>query len=233
MINKLLVFILTLIVSVQANQSCSPWDPRCPKPRIVTNGFYGGVTLGYSNLVGPLNRSLNVNTADRVTSVGENGFAPGVFMGYQNIIDGVIYLAAEGFYNYADVLIEKDENTFPGFVNYFTYIKNAHKGGIVGKVGFVCDNNIFYLKTGLALGRFILGFRDNAGNPPITSSTTRTQKGIILGGGMDYFINKNVAIGLEYEIINYSSMAFKNNAVGSFSFKPTSHTFQVRFKYTL
>ena len=231
MINKLFVLIIALTISINAGEKCSPWDPRC-HPRI-NSGFYGGLTLGYTNLVGQLNRTLNVNTSDRVTSVGENGFAPGVFGGYQNIIDGMIYLAAEGFYQYADVLIEKDENTFPGFVNYFTYINNKHKGGIVGKLGFVHYNNIFYLKTGFALGRFVLGFKDNSENPSINSSTTRLQKGIILGGGMDYFINKNVAIGLEYEIINYSSMAFKNNTVGSFSFKPTSHTFQVKFKYTL
>lgn len=232
MINKLFVLIVTLIVSANAGEKCSPWDPRCPKPRVLHNGFYGGVSLGYTNLVGQLNRTLNVNTADRVTSVGENGIASGVFAGYEKVIDD-FYIAIESFYQYADILIEKDENTFPGFVNYFTYIKNGHKGGIVGKVGFVHSNNIFYVKTGMALSRFILGFRDNSGNPPLTSSASKIQKGIILGGGMDYLINRNFSMGLEYEITCYPSMNFKNNTVGSFSFKPYSHTFQVRLKYTL
>ena len=233
MINKLFVLILALTISVNAAEKCSPWDPRCPKPWALNNGFYGGFSLGYTNLVGQLNRTLNVHTSDRVTSVGESGTAIGVFGGYQNIIDGTIYIAAECFYQYADVLIEKDENTFPGFVNYFTYINNKHKGGVVGKLGLVHYKNIFYLKTGLAFGRFLLGFKDNSANPIISSSTYKVQKGIILGGGVDYFVNSNVSIGLEYEVINYSSMSFKSNMVGSFSFKPVSHTFQVRFKYTL
>jgi opacity protein-like surface antigen len=232
MINKLFVFILALAITVNANATCSPWDPRC-KPDTITGGFYGGATLGYTNLVGQLNRTLNVNTTDRVSSLGENGIVSGVFAGYEKIIDKCLYLAMEGFYQYADILIEKDENTFPGFVNYFTYIKNGHKGGIVGKVGFVHYNNIFYLKTGLALSRFVLGFKDNSGNHAITSNASRVQKGIILGGGMDYFINKNFAIGVEYDITCYPSMNFKSNTVGSFSFKPYSHTIQARFKYIL
>lgn len=233
MINKLLAFILSLIfvATSSADEKCSPWDPRC-KP-IINGGIYGGLNLGYSNLVGQLYRTLNVNTADRVTSVGENGVGSGVFIGYETILDGGFYIAAETFYQYANIMIEKDENTFPGFVNYFTYIKNNHKTGIVAKVGFLHANNVFYLKTGLALSRFNLGFKDNTGNPPITSNKSTSQKGLIFGGGMDYFINRNVAIGLEYEITCYQSMNFRNNAVGSFSFKPYSHTFQVRFKYTL
>ncbi len=232
MFYKIFVFMLALSISVNASERCSPWDPRCNKPYKV-NGLYGGISLGYTNVVGQLNRTLNINASDRVTSVGENGMVPGLFAGYQKIFDERFYVAAEGFYQYSEILIEKDENTFPGFVNYFTYIKNDHKAGIVGKFGFVHSNNIFYVKTGLALSHFILGFRDNAENPNITSSKSKTQKGIILGGGMDYFINRNFAVGMEYEITCYPSMNFKSNSVGSFSFKPISHTFQVRFKYTL
>jgi opacity protein-like surface antigen len=175
--------------------------------------------------------------SDRITSVGENGVATGIFAGYQKIIDGKLYIAAEGFYQYADILIEKEENAFPGNINYFTYIKNSHKSGIVGKVGFVHCNNLFYLKTGIALSHFTLGFKDNGCNicliPGGVSSTSKLQKGVIVGGGVEYFINKNVGIGMEYEITSYPSMNFKSNNVGSFSFKSTSHTFQVRFKYTL
>lgn len=233
MIDKLFCIVLCFTVAATANaqEKCSPWDPRCSKPKVI-NGFYGGISIGYTSLVGQLNRTLNVNTSDRITSVGENGIPLGAFVGYQNIIDERFYLAGEGFYQYANVLIEKDENTFPGFVNYFTYIKNEYKSGIVGKFGFVHNNNIFYAKTGLAISRFILGFKDNTGNPIITSSTSKTQKGVILGGGVDFFLNKNVSVGIDYDITTYPSMGFKSNTVGSFSFKPVSHTFQTRFKYT-
>lgn len=235
MFNNLLILILFLYLSItaNANEKCSPWDPRCCNPYIMNDAIYGGSTIGYSNLVGQLNRSLNVNTSDRITSVGENSLVSGVFVGYEKVIDCYLYLAFESFYQYANILIEKDENTFPGFVNYFTYIKNNHKGGIVGKVGFANSNNVFYLKTGIALSRFILGFRDNTGNPIINSSKSTTQKGIIFGGGIDYILNKNVAIGIEYEVTSYPTMSFKSNTVGSFSFKPYSHTFNMRFKYKI
>lgn len=237
MIYKILVFMLALLVSGNANDRCSPWDPRCNKPDTINDGFYGGLTLGYNNLVGQLNRTLNLNTSDRVTSVGEKGAAIGAFAGYQKIIDKNLYVAAECFYQYADILIEKEENTLPGYVNYFTYIKNSHKGGVVGKFGFVHSNNIFYLKTGLVLSHFILGFRDNAKNPFLiatrTSTISKIQKGVLIGGGIDYFINRNFGIGMEYEVITYPSISFNINNGGSPSFKSTSHTFQVRFKYTL
>ncbi len=231
MFYKMFVFMLVLPISVNSSQGCGdPWDPRCNRSYPV-NGLYGGISLGYTNLVGQLSRTLNVNASDRTTSVGESGSAPGAFVGYQ-IFDGKIYLAAEGFYQHSDIVIEKEENTFPGFINYFTYIKNDHKSGIVGKFGFVHSGHIFYIKTGLELSRFILGFRDKNESPAITSSKSRIRKGIILGGGMDYFINRNFAIVMEYGITNYSSMNFKNNSVGSFCFKPASHVFQVRLKYT-
>lgn len=230
MINKLLVFLLALIISTNAN-SCSPWDPRCSMP-VLDNKFYGGVTFGYANLVGQLNRTLNVQTSDRVTSLGEGTNVPGVFFGYQKIIEGRVYIASEAFYQYSNILIEKEENTFPAFVNYFTYIKNDNKYGIAGKVGFTHQNNIFYIKLGLAVSRFTLGFKDNSNNDGITSSVTRREKGMLFGLGTDYFISKSVGVGVEYEITKYPSMKFKNNIVGSFSFKPVTHTFQMRFKYT-
>lgn len=232
MFSKIFVYTLVLLVSVNASERCSPWDPRCQRPRAVS-GFYGGIGLGYTNLVGQLNRNLNINASDRVTSVGESGITAGLFVGYQKVFDNTLYLAAEGSYQYSDILIEKDENTFPGFVNYFTYIKNDHKAALVGKFGFVHSNNIFYLKTGLALSRFMLGFRDNNESPSITSGKFKMQKGIVVGGGVDYFINRSFVIGVEYDVTTYPSMNFKNNAAGSFTFKPNAHTFQVRFKYTL
>jgi len=236
MISKLFIFILTLSIVGNANAN-SPWDPRFNKAVTINDGFYGGLTLGYNNLVGLLNRTLNFNTSDRVTSVGEKGVALGVFAGYQKIIDGKLYIAAEGFYQYADIHIEKEENTLPGYINYFTYIDNTHKGGMVGKFGFVHSNNIFYLKTGVVLSHFVLGFRDNVRNPFLvaarTSKVSKIQTGVIMGGGIDYFINRNFAIGMEYEVVNYPSMDFKNQNGGSPSFKSTSHTFQVRFKYTV
>lgn len=234
MIIRLFSIILTLSIMGNTHAN-SPWDPRC-KPDTINDGFYGGLTLGYSNLVGQLNRTLNFHISDRVTSVGEKSVAMGVFGGYQKIIDGKLYLATEIFYQYADILIEKEENSLPGYINYFTYIKNSHKAGIVGKIGFVHCNNVFYLKAGLALSNFDLTFRNQNYllNPKGMASIHRTQKGLLIGGGADYFINRNFAIGVEYEIINYPPiMNLKIDTAGGFSFKSSSHTFQVRFKYTV
>jgi len=235
MISKLFVFILTLFIAANANVSIS-CEPRLNKVSTINDGFYGGLGLGYSTLVGQLNRTLNFQISDRVISIGEKGLATGIFAGYQKIFDRNLYIAVEGFYQYANIVIEKEENSLPGYINYFMYMKNNHKGGIAAKIGFVHCNNVFYLKSGIALSRFALTFRNQNYllNPKDIASIHRVQKGILIGGGIDYFINKNFGIGIEYEVINYPAiMNIKIDTAGGFSFKPTAHTFNLRFKYTL
>lgn len=226
MFYRLFVLLLTLSTLSTAN------DNSVPNPGWFDNKVYLGLTAGYSNLIGQLNRSLDVKTSDRAVSVGEGSIVPGVFLGYQRLIDNVFYVAVEGAYQQPDILVEKEEHTFPAFVNYLTSMKKDNKASIAGKIGFINRGNIFYLKAGVAFSRFVLAFKDK-NDPGAATSAAKREKGLLFGAGMDYFITKSVSLGAEYEITRYQRMDFKSNSAGTFTFKPVSHAFLLRFKYML
>jgi opacity protein-like surface antigen len=226
MIYRILAVLLTL-VSVSTAR-----DNSVPAPNWFDNKLYLGFTAGYTNMVGQLQRSLDVKTSDRAVSVGEGGVVPGVFVGYQRIIDNTFYMAVEGDYQQNDIFVEKEEHTFPAFVNYLTSMKNNNKASIAGKIGFINRGNIFYLKAGVAFSRFVLSFKDKNDESSATSIAKR-ERGIVFGAGMDYFITKSVSLGAEYEITKYQHMDFQSNTAGKFTFKPVAHAFMLRFKYML
>lgn len=226
MFYRLFVLLLTLTTLSTANEKFAI------NPSWFDNKLYLGLTVGYHNLVGQLNRSLDVKTSDRAVSLGEGGIVPGVFIGYQKLIDKLFYVAVEGAYQQTDILIEKEEHTFPAFVNYLTSVKQNNKASIAGKLGFINRGNIFYIKGGVALSRFALSFKDK-NDAGAASSVTKRERGILLGIGMDYYITKSVSLGAEYEATKYQAMNFKTNTAGSFTFKPVSHAVTLRFKYTL
>jgi opacity protein-like surface antigen len=224
------IFVLTLTLVSLSTATAN--DKTVPSPGWFDNKVYIGLTAGYTNLIGQLHRSLDVKTSDRAVSVGEGAVVPGVFLGYQRLIDNTFYVAVEGAYQQTDILVEKEEHTFPAFVNYLTSMKKDNKASIAGKIGFINRGNIFYIKAGIALSKFVLSFKDK-NDEGAASSVTKREKGLLFGAGMDYFITKSVSLGAEYEITRYQQINFKSNTAGTFNFKPVSHAFLVRFKYML
>jgi opacity protein-like surface antigen len=225
MFYRIFILLLTLISLSTAS------DNTVPNPGWFNNKVYVGLTAGYTNLVGQLQRSLDVKTSDRAVSIGEGAVVPGVFLGYQRLIDNTFYVAVEGAYQQSDIFVEKEEHTFPAFVNYSTSMKKNNKASVAAKIGFINRGNIFYLKTGVAFSRFVLSFKDM--NDATTSSTAKRERGILFGAGMDYFITKSVSLGAEYEITKYQNMSFQSNSAGNFTFKPVAHACLLRFKYMI
>lgn len=226
---RFLFVFLFLLFSIQSAIASSPWDPRLMA--VHSNRFYVGGSFGQMNMIGALNRNLAVLTTDKAISLGESLPNPGAMIGYQTLLaDTNIFVGLEIFSQFHIMNLQKTENTHPGFVEYVTDIRKKNSYGVTGNLGFAVNRTVFYVKGGAVMSDFRLSFTDKSGVPTQYSSKCYRKVGHLLGGGVEYAINNNWKIGLDYEYAVYpkTNLGF---AIGSYEFEPRTYNTQVRLKY--
>lgn len=203
------------------------------------SGFSIGATLGYANVTGSFNRSFVPTgafaTGGDTSNIGSSAPLFGAFLGYGWSPNPVgLYLGGEIFGQFQNLNPKlNNDNGSVVDVRFATQIRTSNTFGAVGKIGYLCKEALFFLKIGLASAKWQFKFQDNGAAPNFGTASTNSRKtGFVAGLGMDYAIAKNWAIGTEYTYTAYGAIKLPITTLGTFTYKPRVHAFNVRLKYT-
>lgn len=112
--------------------------------------------------------------------------------------------------------------------------------GVSGKLGYVCNNIMTYVRSGVEFGYF----RQSAGRPAnkdrnikaLYEKLTNTHPGFVVGFGMEYAVNDRFILGGEFKHTLYKSKQYQGSAQKALlkettSFSPRVSKFLLTAKY--
>lgn len=196
-----------------------------------TDNLYVGVSMGQTSPHFKLNRDLAIERSDS-SNLGKGALATGIFVGYNHLIqESPLFVGFEiGAQNHT-LEVKKEENTFPPFVHYLTKVQTNNSLTAVAKIGIVVKDLLIYGKGGIARTNFKMNFADlSISHKPSYVSENFKKYGTILGFGVDYNINPNWGIGVDYTVANYSNLKLAHK-VGNFKMSPSLRTTTFRLNY--
>jgi len=162
----------------------------------IWDGAYVGGHIGYGSLNGDMTAFTPFNGFNGFPVSGLDGssFLGGVQLGYNYQMDNIV-LGLEGDFSWMSVS-EGSTNNPPGTL--FTRDLDW-TATIAPRIGFAQDQWLLYVKGGLALGGFDVGHQQQ--NNFISASST--ELGYMLGAGIEYAIDSNWSVKLEYNYLNF------------------------------
>ena len=199
-------------------------------PILSLDRFFAGLNIGHSSLNTQLSRNLAINTKD-VSSLGNNDLTAGVLFGYNNTIDETpLFVGFEIGAQYHNLLTTKEEKTFPPYINYKTTTQtNSSVTGIL-KIGILVKDLMFYAKGGTSYTNWKFNFMDLGALQNKTKLKSCTKSGKLFGFGIDYKLNENWVIGIEFSQTYYTPIKL-THSVGDFKSTPNLITSSLRIIY--
>lgn len=177
----------------------APAVAPAPAPLATTwTGFYIGGHLGWAEHDGNMTAFTPFNgfAGFPVTGLASSGLAGGLQAGY-NYQMGSIVIGLEGDVTAAS-LQARSNNSLPGT----WWSSGANWFGAIGpRVGFAFGDALIYAKGGVAIADF--DYSHNQGGNTISAGSTRT--GWMIGGGLEYAINRNFSVKAEYNFMDFGS----------------------------
>lgn len=145
----------------------------------VWQGLYAGANLGYG--------WSKVTDGGNPFAVDGHGIAGGLHAGYNHQIRTVV-LGIEGDFSWADV---NGRETVLGF----GAIDTQHRwySSVRGRLGMALDRTLIYATAGYGWSNVRIQADDGA----TFASQTRTDGGLVWGGGVEYKINPNLSLRAE------------------------------------
>jgi opacity protein-like surface antigen len=194
-----------------------------------TNRFYAGMSVGNTNLIGFLDRTIHCIN-DKTISMGHRSMIAAFSLGYGTVLqDTPIYLGVEASYQLGNITLKRERVTLAGMLSS-TKITKKENVGVHAKVGFVHQRALFYLKGGIAHSTFIHYLSNDV--IPLSFQKRNTNKLGVMGGiGVSYSINHNWRANLEFDVTKYPAMEFEVRRLGSYTFKPVTYTFMTGIQY--
>jgi len=191
-------------------------------------GLHVGIDIGQSFTQGDMVRKSGDHLRHSSNAGNKNGNV-GAFIGYNHLIqDTPLFVGLEFGVQNHNLKINKEEH----MVRYSTIAKTNNSFTGVGKIGIIIKDLMVFTKFGLVKTNWDLQFKTNAGmGPPTTNRVKTNEYGTIYGFGVDYKLNTNWGIGVEYTVKTYSSLKLKSS-VGIVTFKPTINTTSFRLMYS-
>jgi len=178
-----------------------------------------------------LDRNLAIGRKDS-SNIGKDSFNYGLFVGYNYLIkESPIFIGVEiGAQNH-NLEATKGENTFPPFVNYVTTVRTNNSLSGVFKLGIVVKDLMIYGKGGIVRTNWMMNFVDKGnfrGDSAISQKFTKD--GSIFGFGVDYSLNPNWSMGIDYTVSNYPTIKLVHR-LGEFKMHPSLRTTTFRLSY--
>lgn len=203
------------------------------------HGFYLGI--GLANLIGHHNANVSTVSPGNATITDTYGFSKStiggdLLIGYMVMLNN-LNLGIEVDYMFGNINKTNGKNTGEG-TGIAQTIKADSTGGAWGgavRVGYQCIDRILpYIRLGLENRRFKLFH--NTLNQATEISTSARKTAFVPGVGMDFKLNKNVILGLEYRYAIYSSITKSgNNTPGNstvtYKLTPRVSTAMISLKY--
>jgi opacity protein-like surface antigen len=168
-------------------------------------GAYVGASIGVAWTGSHLSANSN-NFSSGATSYSENIDAtdadPGAQLGYLYQFDEHWVGGIEGDFTYPASNSSKIHGADDcGCYDKFT-VRNNVQGSLRLRGGYAFDNIFPYITTGVSFGSLGLYYNNELNN---AYSTSTTQTGWVLGGGVEYGVMENMSVRAEYLYTDYGS----------------------------
>lgn len=219
------VVLLSAISITAADASDLPGKKNTPQAPIVSapwTGFYLGLNAGYTFQNNATITDITT-TIPKTTFGGGNGFIIGAQAGYDHQIQSVV-VGIAGDINY-DATEKSHHPSWAASPLYKLNVSNEFTGTVRGRLGYLVHQDLLlYATGGLAIGRKQL--KDNEQNVP--PSQSKTHLGLVVGGGLEYRVTKNISTFVEYRYYAYEALNYVKKEVKS---RPDNSEIRIGLNY--
>ena len=196
--------------------------PQAPVVSAPWTGFYVGLNTGYTFNNSATTTDLTTNNPN-TTFGGGSGFIVGAQAGYDHQIQSIV-LGIAGDINY-DATKKSHHPSWAASPLYKLNVSNEFTGTVRGRLGYLVNQDLLlYATGGLAIGRKQL--KDNEQNVP--PSQSKTHLGLVVGGGLEYKVTKNISTFVEYRYYAYEALNYAKKEVKS---KPDNSEIRIGLNY--
>jgi outer membrane immunogenic protein len=158
----------------------------------VTSGFYVGGHVGG----GFADSSWNDPFTGGSNNFNKGGFIGGGQIGFNTQFDRLV-LGLEGDFSWTGIKNHSTDSLGDALTANTQWTST-----VTGRIGAAFDRLLVYSKGGLAIAREHDSLTDLALN---TSSTTLTRTGWTAGAGLEYALNRNWSVRVEYDYLGFGS----------------------------
>lgn len=205
------------------------------------HSFYAG--LGLAGLTGHHNATLTYASPGVATETDNYGFSKytvggDIMLGYMGMVNNLMF-GLEVDYLFGNVNRTNTISFSPTFGRTIQVRSTSGAWGAGLRLGYSCLERVVpYVRLGVEYRRFKLThYAQDTGLPSMTEINSTAGKAAFAPGvGMDFKVNKNLALGLEYRYAFYSSITktgFNPNVPRTTTFKlnPRIGTGLITLKY--
>ncbi len=185
-----------------------------PPPVFSWTGFYAGVNVGYgfddrSNVTTTGQLAVNVNNVNggarpANARLNSDGVIGGGQIGYNWQVSPNWLFGIEADFQGTDIRDRRNVVTIPlngiGTLNNVFQTQLDYFGTVRGRFGYTFDRTLIYATGGFAYGRVqnSANFFGPAGNNQFTGTTSKTETGYTVGGGIEHYFTQNWSVKGEY-----------------------------------
>lgn len=192
----------------------------------VADSPYIGIGIGQTASHYNVNRHMAFSR-QQSSNLGKHGFHGGVFAGYNYLIkESPLLIGGEiGAQLHSLEALKEDK------AHYSTKIKASNSFTALMKMGICVNELVIYGKCGFAQTNFEMNHIDATGyDNPVAYSRKFKKDGLVVGGGIEYNINPNWIIGVDYAVSTYPNLKL-NYDVGQIKVQPSLQTTTFRLSY--
>ena len=196
-------------------------------------GLYAGLNIGQASIQADMQRK-SLSTIKNVSSSGDTGVNVGAYVGYNHLIQETpLFIGLEVGIENHNLKIDQEENTSPPVpINHKTAVKTNNSLTGVGKFGFVVKDLMLYVKAGVVKTNWGVSYSASYNNALGIDDKVKPNKyGSIFGLGVDYKLNKNWLIGVDYSVKTYPEVVLFGS-IGKVRIDPIINTTNFRLIYS-
>lgn len=201
-----------------------------PKVKVLDDGLYIGIALGYDSYRVRTNigRTFNGDTVTSDPAVASTGFAGGIFGGYGQYFKDLFYLGGEGFVNITGASTHGSFSDSNGGSNYNDKVSAGTSFGAALLPGLkVNASSLFYLRLGYTCANLEGQENLTVGGSSSNTDSNHWQSGFAYGLGVETAIYQKFSLRGEYTHTYYNSFNSAFNTV----YRPWNNQFMVGLIY--
>ena len=170
-------------------------------------GAYAGLNLGAiwtgSHLTANHENLLNTTTYSQ--NINSTNVNPGFQFGYLQQLDHNWVVGGEADFIYpATSSTYTNQHTSSGIFDRFN-VRNNLQGSIRLRAGYAIDRFLPFITAGVSFASMGLYYDNEIQNSANAYSTSTTQTGWVLGGGLEYGVLDNLSVRTEYLYTDYGN----------------------------
>ena len=158
----------------------------------------------------------------------------GIFAGYNHLVKGTpIFIGTEISAQMYDMNSSKERMLLLPYTNYSLSMKSKNSAAAVIKLGLVINDALIYGKAGLSYTYFMTKVVDRGATAAreTVSEKKSHRYAPVLGIGLDFRLNDNWIIGVDYTVASYANFTVPSSS-GNLNFSNTVEMKSLRLIYS-